>query len=62
MLFKDTLAVNKGQSISGVLKFKANEKFSYTISMVAKLDGTGIQTENICNLHDQMYHYLQPIQ
>ena len=59
MLFKDTLAVNKSQSISGVLKFQANEKFSYTISMIAKIDGTNIASINTINLHDQQYHYLQ---
>ena len=32
---------------------------SYDIAIVAQLDGTAITSENVCFLHDQMYHYLQ---
>lgn len=60
LLLKDPLAVNKGQFISGSLLFKANEKFSYFITMRVKLDGVEIEvsSENVICLHDQMYHYL----
>jgi hypothetical protein len=61
MLFKDPLAVNNGQVVSGILRFKANDKFSYFIDMEAKLDNTGpvqFSTRNVINLHDQMYSYL----
>lgn len=53
--------MNKGQSISGKLVFEVNNKFSYDIETIVKLDGTGIVSENVCHLHDQVYHYLQPL-
>jgi histone-arginine methyltransferase CARM1 len=58
LLFKDPLAVNKGQTVSGSLKFTANEKFSYFLVLNAKIDGTDVETTNRINLHDQSYHYL----
>jgi len=60
LLFKDPIAVNKGQTISGSLLFTANEKFSYFIEMQAGIEGTSpyIETKNRVNLHDQAYHYL----
>jgi histone-arginine methyltransferase CARM1 len=57
LLMRRPIAVNEGQSISGVLKFAANDKFSYTISMSVSLDGTGISTENVINLQDQIFSY-----
>jgi hypothetical protein len=54
MLFQDPIAVNKGQQVSGTLKFTANEKFSYFISMTAGIDGTNVKTSNKINLHDQV--------
>ena len=41
--------------MSGSLSFKANDKFSYYITMQANLDGTNIRTQNSINLHDQVY-------
>lgn len=58
LLLKDPIAVNKGQFISGVLKFDVNEKFSYNINMKVRLDGTEVESENTIYLHDQLYHYL----
>ena len=46
--------MNKGQTVSGSLDFKANEKFSYFINMTATIDGTDIKSQNIINLHDQV--------
>jgi hypothetical protein len=54
MLFQDPIAVNKGQQVSGTLKFTANEKFSYFITMTAGIDGTNVKTSNKINLHDQV--------
>jgi len=60
LLFKDPVAVNKGQTIIGSLQFTANEKFSYFVEMHAAIEGTSPQIEstNRVNLHDQSYHYL----
>jgi len=58
LLFKDPLAVNKGQTVSGTLQFTANEKFSYFLVLHAVIDGTEVETLNKINLHDQAYHYL----
>ena len=58
LLLNQPLAVNKGQAISGKMKFQANEKFSYYIYLTASIDGTAISSTNKINLHDQMYHYL----
>lgn len=46
------------QVVSGTLKFRANEKFSYFVDVSARIDGTNVTTTNTINLHDQMYHYL----
>ena len=54
LLFKDPLAVNKGQFISGTMKFLANEHFSYYIDMTAQIDGTEIVTQNRVHLKDQV--------
>lgn len=54
MLFQDPIAVNKGQQVSGTLIFTANEKFSYSITMTAGIDGTNVKTSNKINLHDQV--------
>lgn len=58
LLFPDPLAVNKGQSVYGQMSFKANEKFSFFVTITATIDGTEITATNTINLHDQMYHYL----
>jgi len=52
------MAVNRGQYVSGKLKFKVNDKFSYNLDLTANIDGTEVSTSNQINLHDQMYHYL----
>lgn len=58
LLFPDPLAVNKGQNVYGSMSFKANDKFSFFVTITATIDGTDITTTNVINLHDQMYHYL----
>ena len=58
LLLPEPLAVNRGQYVSGTLKFVANEKFSYNIHMTARIDGTDVESCNVIHLHDQMYHYL----
>lgn len=58
LLLRSPIAVNRGQSVSGSLLFEANDKFSYFISMTARLDGTSVSSDNRIALHDQMYHYL----
>ena len=49
LLFVEPLAVNKGQTISGLLKFQANDKFSYDVDVYCKIDGTSdlIDTKNL---------------
>jgi histone-arginine methyltransferase CARM1 len=58
MMFHSPIAVNKGQSVSGSLTFKANAQFSYDVEMFAMIDGTSVTTTNTVHLHDQLYHYL----
>lgn len=58
MLFHEPLAVNKGQYVSGEMHFIVNDKHSYNIEMVARIDGTEIETQSRINLHDQQYNYL----
>lgn len=54
LLFREPLAVNKGQVISGTMKFLANEHFSYYIDMTARIDGTEVVTQNRVHLKDQV--------
>lgn len=61
LLLEHPLAVNRGQSLSGSLKFQANAHSSYNIVMQLKLDGTNnpiIITENKnIALHQQVWQY-----
>lgn len=54
LLFREPLAVNRGQTVTGTLHFEANEFFSYFIDMTARLEGTDIVTKNRINLKDQV--------
>ena len=54
LLFREPLAINRGQEVHGTLHFVANDKFSYDISMKANIAGTTVQTENLIHLHDQV--------
>lgn len=58
LMLKEPIAVNKGQYVSGQLRFAANEKFSYFVHMTVRIDGTEVESENTVSLHDQIYHYL----
>jgi hypothetical protein len=43
------------------MKFSANDKCSYDIDVVVRVDGTAepaIASSNTVHLHDQFYHYL----
>lgn len=41
-LLREPLAVNAGQHVSGVMRFHANDKYSYDITMTIDLTGTGV--------------------
>ena len=56
LLLKEPLAANKGQSVSGVIKFTANQFFSYDIDLTLQLVGTDIVTHSRINLKDQVAH------
>lgn len=56
LLLREPLAVNATQTVSGVLRFKANKRLSYDITFDAFLDGTHITSKNTIQLHNQMYH------
>lgn len=68
LLLREPLAVNAGQRVVGTLRCVANERYSYNLTLTLSLAGseattaTGqrIQSTTALNLHDQMYHYLQP--
>jgi len=55
LLFAEPLAVNKSQFVYGNMKFVANDKFSFNITITATIDGTEITSTNHINLHDQVY-------
>ena len=48
------MAVNRGQFVSGTMRFQANEFFSYYVDMTARIDGTDIETKNRIHLKDQV--------
>ena len=58
LLLPEPIAVNRGQTVSGVLRFAANDSFSYDLTMEARLDGTAIASTSKIYLQDQSYHYL----
>jgi len=55
-LFREPLAVNKGQVVTGSMLFQANEFFSYHIDITAAIEGTGVTSSNRINLKDQVRH------
>lgn len=60
LLSKTPIAVNVGQTVSGLIKMVANKKYSYDIEFTMFLDGTNVSSgKNVIKLQDQMYHYLQ---
>lgn len=60
LLLLDPIAVNKGQTVSGNLYFRANQGFSYFVDMTVGIDGTEVVSHNRINLKDQHYAYLSP--
>lgn len=58
LLLPEPLAVNRTQTVSGTLKFDANESYSYELTLTVHLDGTQIMSKNYIHLQDQCYHYL----
>ena len=59
LLFHEPIAVNKGQTLSGRLRMKANEHSSFAVSLTCTLDGCGVAAGCKIDLHDQHYEYLQ---
>ena len=68
LLLLNPIAVNAGQRIAGTLRMKANERYSYNLTLSMSLVGSEATTSTrepvtsavAINLHDQMYHYLTP--
>lgn len=58
LFFSEPVAVNKQQTLTGTMAFKANNKFSYDITLEAEVEGTSIRARNDIKLQDQYYHYL----
>lgn len=54
LLLPEPIAVNRGQVVSGVLAFKANEHFSYDLALTAQLEGTSIACTTVIRLQDQV--------
>jgi histone-arginine methyltransferase CARM1 len=55
LLLSEPLGVNRGQYVFGTMAFKANDKFSFNITLTATIDGTEFSSTNYINLHDQVY-------
>lgn len=58
LLLPQPIAINRGQTVSGSLKFEANDQYSYDLMFMARLDGTGIECASTIHLQDQSYQYL----
>lgn len=54
LLLPEPIAVNRGQVVSGSLAFKANEHFSYDLTLTARLEGTAIACTTVIRLQDQV--------
>ena len=52
--------MNRGQTITGELIFKANDSFSYDVKVSVAIPGTEpkIKSVNMVYMQDQCYHYL----
>ena len=58
LLLEDPIAVNAGQTVSGTIRFIANDKYSYDIDLDIKLDGVpGIEKSMRFSLADQYFAY-----
>jgi type I protein arginine methyltransferase len=55
LLLPEPIAVNRGQVVSGVLVFDANEHFSYDLTLTARLEGTAIACTSTIRLQDQVW-------
>ena len=60
LLFKEPIAVNRGQVINGKISFVANDQYSYNIQMNCIIQGTNVVATGKFNLKDQQYSYLNP--
>mmetsp|Transcript_2557 Transcript_2557/g.4809 ORF Transcript_2557/g.4809 Transcript_2557/m.4809 type:complete len:382 (+) Transcript_2557:160-1305(+) len=60
MLLQEPVAVNKGQTLKGSLKFDANDSFSYDVRVTLEVPGTTptVRSVNMIYMQDQCYHYL----
>ncbi|KAK8802326.1 hypothetical protein WA538_003443 [Blastocystis sp. DL] len=54
---ENPIAVNMGQSVSGVLDMKVNDDKSYDVTLNISLDGTLIKSSGFYHLQDQTYYY-----
>lgn len=61
LLFKEPLAVNKGQKVKGIIAFKANQEQSYDIYLKLGIEGTEYFAENNYLLKDyELYGFDNP--
>lgn len=60
LLFPEPMAVNRGQTVSGLMSFEVNDSYSYFVDIVAQLEGSSVVRKNRINLKDQQYSYLNP--
>jgi type I protein arginine methyltransferase len=58
LMFQSPLAVNRGQYVSGNMRFTVHDEFSYYIDTTAQIDGTEIVTHSHVNLKDQVCMYV----
>ena len=58
LLFREPLAVNAGQVVSGTMTMKANPHSSFAVTLECTIDGTPIVAKSVIDLHDQHYEYL----
>ncbi|EPZ31466.1 S-adenosyl-L-methionine-dependent methyltransferase [Rozella allomycis CSF55] len=59
-VFSNPLAINIGQVLKGVMKFKVNSHRSYVIKTEAEIEGTCVKIDCSHNLHEQQYSFLNP--
>lgn len=58
LLLRHPIAVNAGQTLSGVLSMTVNEYLSYNMTLTVKLDDTDVSTTMRYALQNQLYRYV----
>lgn len=61
-LFRNPLALNRGQRLSGLASFKVNDQRSYDIDVELFIEGADLSVRQSFALHDQQYWNLNGIQ